>query len=92
MLQSWAIDQYPTRPQFCSLHSSQCSVAYPVEVDAILLLYMLPVGLHDQTFLTPLDEEELKSLLMPTEYGFVTNLYFLTQLSLYLGLHAAYEK
>lgn len=53
---------------------------------------MLPVGLHDQTFLTPLDEEELKSLLMPTEYGFVTNLYFLTQLSLYLGLHAAYEK
>lgn len=40
----------------------------------------------------PLEKSEIDDLEKPPQYGFITNLYYLTQLALYLGVHSTHEK
>lgn len=49
-------------------------------------------GLPDETFLVPLEPNDVDAIETPDQYGFVCDIYFLTHQALYLGMHAAFER
>lgn len=49
-------------------------------------------GLPDETFLVPLGENDVDELETPEQFGFICDLYFLTQQALYYGAHAMHER
>ncbi|XP_067950362.1 ubiquitin conjugation factor E4 A-like [Watersipora subatra] len=81
----------PQSPKLMRIHPQYCRQRFSESNDQEAKHHHL-WGVSEETYLVQLDENQVNTIEMPSEYNFICDIFFLTHQSLHLGLHSTFER